>query len=202
MTDPTQNALSLHESGALFVHVRVLLGIITGLGLTHLLRNFADLMDRPAKRVYWVHLGWALYVFLYVLHFWWWEFQLSLLNPWSFNVYMFITAYALLLYLLCAFTFPASMTDHPGYREHYYSRKHWFFGLLALIFLVDMWDTWIKGAEHFHDFGIEYPVRNITHLLLCIVAIKVRSPAFHGTFVLCALAYQVSWILRAFEFIG
>jgi len=94
------------------------------------------------------------------------------------------------------------MADHPGYREHYYSRKHWFFGLLALIFLVDMWDTWIKGAEHFHDFGIEYPVRNITHLLLCIVAIMVRSPAFHGTFVLCALAYQVSWILRAFEFIG
>jgi len=202
MADPALPAQPLHDGGALFVHVRVLLGIITGLGLTHLLRNFADLMDRPAKRTYWIHLAWALYVFLYVLHFWWWEFRLSLLNPWSVNVYMFITLYALLLYLLCAFTFSARIDEYPGYREYFYTRRHWFFGLLAAIFLVDMWDTWIKGARHFQDLGIEYPVRNITHVALCLVAMKTRNPAFHSVFVLAALAYEITWILRAFEFVG
>lgn len=189
-----------HDAGQLFVHVRVLIGMIVGLGLTHLLRNFADLMERPGRRrIYWVHLVWALFVFLYMLHFWWWEFRLSQVRPWSFNVYVFISAYALLLYLLCAFTFSSSAEQYPSYRDYFYSRRHWFFGVLALVYLVDLWDTWIKGAEYFRSFGSEYPIRNLSHAALCLVAVFVRHPAFHGTFVVLALGYQISWIARQFE---
>ena len=193
---------ALHDTAALFVHVRVLIGMIVGMGLTHLLRNFAEIMERPGqRRVYWVHLAWALFVFLYMLHFWWWEFRLSYVTPWSFNVYLFITMYALLLYLLCAFTFSGSADQYPSYRDYFYSRRHWFFGVLALVYAVDLWDTWIKGPDYFHSFGIEYPLRNISHFFLCLLAIFIRHPGFHGCLVVFALAYQISWIVRQFEFL-
>lgn len=192
----------LHDSGALFTHVRALIGMIVGLGLTHLLRNFAEIMERPGqRRVYWIHMAWALFVFLYLLHFWWWEFRLSYVAAWSFNVYFFITLYALFLYLLCAFTFSISAAGYPSYRDYFYSRRHWFFGVLAMVFVVDLLDTWIKGAEYFHSFGIEYPLRNISHILLCLLAIIIKSPKFHGTLVIVVLTYQISWIVRQFEII-
>ena len=191
---------ALHDGSALFGHVRVLIGMIVGLGLTHLLRNFAELMERPGqRRIYWVHLAWALFVFLYMLHFWWWEFRLSYVEAWSFNVYLFITVYALLLYLLCAFTFSTSAEGYPSYRDYFYSRRHWCFGVLSLVYAVDLFDTWIKGPEYFHSFGIEYPLRNVSHALLCLLAIFIRSPKFHGALVIFVLAYQTSWIARQFE---
>lgn len=190
----------MQDTAALFIHVRILVGMIVGLGLTHLLRNFANIMERPKRqRVYWVHLAWALFVFLFMLHFWWWEFRLSRLEEWDFNVYLFITLYALLLYLLCVFVFPDGATDYPGYREYFYSRRHWFFGLLAIVYVVDMVDTWIKGPAYFHSLGTEYLVRNVSHVCLCLVAIAVRHPGFHGGFVTAALVYQLSWISRQFE---
>ena len=199
---PADPVLPVHDPVSLFAHVRSLVGMIVGLGLTHLLRNFADLMERPGHRpIYWVHLGWALFVFLYLLHFWWWEFRLGHLPGWDFNVYLFISLYALLLYLLCTFTFSSSAEQYADYREYFYARRQWFFGVLALVYAVDLWDTWIKGADYFHSFGTEYLARNFVHIALCLVAMAVRNPVFHASFVVFALAYQISWILRLYEFI-
>lgn len=201
MTSPEHVQLA-YDSSSLFIHVRILIGMIVGLGLTHLIRNFADLIEQPGhRRIYWVHLAWAVFVFLYLLHFWWWEFRLTYVPSWSFNVYLFVSLYALLLYLLCAFTFSNSTNQHSSYREYFYSRRHWFFGVLALVYAADLWDTWIKGPEYFRNFGTEYIVRNVSHIALSLAAILVRSPAFHGAFVLFALVYQISWIVRQFELI-
>ena len=85
----------------LYIHVRILLGMIVGLGLTHLLRHVARIVERPrAHRIYGVHLVWAGFMFVYMLHFWWWEFSLSHQAHWSFMFYLYVTLYALLLYLL------------------------------------------------------------------------------------------------------
>ncbi len=192
----------VQDTAALFVHVRTLVGMIVGLGLTHLLRNFANIMERPKRqKVYGIHLAWVLFVFLYMLHFWWWQFRLSQLENWDFNVYLFITLYALLLYLLCAFVFPESAAEYPSYREYFYSRRHWFFALLIVVYTVDLVDTWIKGADYFRSLGMEYIMRNTAHIALCLIAIVVRNPKFHAFFAVAALAYQVSWITRQFEFL-
>ena len=198
----TTDLLPGHDPASLFVHVRILIGMIIGLGLTHLLRHFAELVERTGqRRIYWIHLAWALYVFVYLLHFWWWEFRLGHVPSWNFNVYLFISLYALLLYLLCAFTFSSAIGQYADFREFFYERRHWFFGTLALVFAADLWDTWIKGADYFHVFGREYLFRNLAHIALCGVAMAVRSPVFHGAFVLFALAWQASWIARLYEII-
>lgn len=184
----------------LYLHVRVLLGMVVGLALTHLLRNFARIIDGPLRsKVYWVHVLWAIFVFIYLLHFWWWEFHLADTVQWTFVLYLFVTLYALLLYLLCAVVFPDDMSGHSGYREYFYSRRNWIFGLLSLAFAVDLCDTWIKGQDYFNSFGIEYPIRNTLYIACGIVAIFTRNRWYHGAFVVLALVYQLSWIARQFE---
>ncbi|TDK18868.1 hypothetical protein E2F46_17150 [Luteimonas aestuarii] len=188
------------HSTDLFFHIRVLMGIVVGLAFTHLLRGLARMIEAPGeRRVYWVHLVWVASMLLFLVHFWWWEFGLSGIVRWRFDMYVFITGYALLLYLLCALVLPERMADHSDYRDYFYSRRRWFFGALALAYLVDFGDTWMKGAAYFHAFGNEYVVRNIAYIVASLVAIATRNPVYHGTFAVAGLLYQLAWIARQFE---
>jgi hypothetical protein len=190
------------DTGALYLHVRVLLGMIVGLGLTHLLRQVARIVEHPGrKRVYWVHLVWVLSVFLFLLHFWWWEFRLSAMTQWTFNVYLFVALYALLLYLLCVFILPDSLEGCADYRDYFYSRRRWFFATLALVYVFDFADTLVKGQAYLAGFGVEYPIRNIVHVVLCPAAIATTRRGYHAAFALLAVLYQLSWIVRQFEII-
>ena len=69
-------------------------------------------------------------------------------------------------------------------------RGVWFFGLLALSFLLDFGDTLIKGKAYLHSLTAEYPVRNIAYILLCLVAMRVRSERFHAAFVIAAICLR------------
>ena len=54
-----------------FEYIAVLLSVIVGLGLTHLLGAVARLIHHPGRyKLYWIHLFWAWYVFVYLLYFW------------------------------------------------------------------------------------------------------------------------------------
>lgn len=190
------------DTGAIYLNVRVLLGIIIGLGLTHLLRHVARIIEHPGRyRVYWVHLVWVASVFLFLLHFWWWEFRLSAMTSWSFAAYLFVALYALLLYLLCVFVLPESLEDYTGWRDYYYARRRWFFGTFALIYVFDLADTWLKGGAYFESLGPEYPARMVVHVVLFLVAIATPRPGFHAALAVLVLLYQVSWIVRLYEFI-
>ena len=54
----------------------------------------------------------------------------------------------------------------------------------------------VPVARHLQSLGVEYPVRIVLHIALCMVAMATRNALFHGAFVLAALVYQVSWISR------
>lgn len=79
------------------------------------------------------------------------------------------------------------------------SRRRWFFGLLAISYLLDLADTLIKGREHFEQFGPEYMIRIPVYVLLCLVAIRVSDRRFHIAFVTASLVYQISFIFRLFD---
>ena len=56
---------------------------IIGLAVAHLLRGMALIVQHPKRyKVYWVHLVWVMFLFLYVIHYWWWEFNLELVRQW------------------------------------------------------------------------------------------------------------------------
>lgn len=184
----------------LFTHIRIVLSMVVSLGIARLLTGVAKIVQHPRRTpLYWVHLLWALSMLLALTHFWWWEFSLTRLVEWRFEVYFFIVAYAALYYLLCALLFPDDLSDYTGFRDYFYSRRRWFFGLLAVAFLADVVDTVLKGSAHLEAQGTEYLVRVAVYVVLCGVAAFVRNERFHAAFALGNLVYQVSWIMRLYD---
>lgn len=183
-----------------FVHVRVLVGMVVSLGLARVLAGLVAFVQHPkGPRPYWIHLVWSVAMLLALVHFWWWEYRLAQLPAWHFHTYLFVVCYAILYFILCALLFPNNVDEYGGWREYYYSRRTWFFALLALSFLVDIVDTVIKGPFRLSELGFEYPVRAVVVILLCAIAILVRNPRFHAAFAVANMGYQVSWAVRIFD---
>jgi hypothetical protein len=124
---------------------------------------------------------------------------LRTISQWLFAEYFFVVIYITIYFVLYALLFPDDLKDYTGYKEYFYSRKNWFFGVLALSFVADVIDTLIKGKEYLLRFQWEYPVRNIVHLVLCLVAIKVSNKKFHAALVILFIVYELLYILRMFN---
>jgi hypothetical protein len=142
---------------------------------------------------------WAAYVFLLLLHFWWWEYKFHDLHVWTFGTYFFIICYILVFYLLCALLFPDNMKDYKDFEDYYYSRKNWFFAVLALSFVMDVADTLLKGKQYASGLQNIYPVRNGIHALLCLVAIWVSNRVFHAFLVIAFLLFEIYFILNFYD---
>jgi hypothetical protein len=182
----------------IFEYISVLTSIIIGLGIAHLLRGVAGLVQHPGRhKVYWVHLVWVAYMFFNMIFWWWWEFNLGKLEIWYFPNYLFVLLYAVVLYLACALLFPSDMEDYAGFEDFFISRRAWFFGLIAATNVIDVYDTWMKGAEHFESAGTPYLVLTSVNLVLAISAAITSNRFFHAIVAVTALAYQVQW---AFSF--
>jgi len=193
--DPT----AAHEQ---FFHVRVIVGIVTGLSVARLLTGLAGFVQHPERhQIYIVHLGWALFLLLAVVHFWWFEFGLSRITGWTFPVYFFVIFYAALFYFVCVLLFPDRIDEYSGFAHYFHSRQKWFYGLLACLFIVDIADTALKGMDRLWALGTEYLVRQAAMATLAVAAMFVRDWRFHAAFACGGLIYQVSWILRQFAFL-
>jgi hypothetical protein len=139
----------------MYLHVRVLFSIILGLGISRLLSGVARIVQHPKQyKVYWVHLAWALFLFLYLIHFWWWEYRLQEVRQWTFLLYFFIAMYAVLLFLLCVLLFPEEMKDYDDFKSYFYSHHRWIFSLITVLFIADFADTLIKGSAYLHILGL------------------------------------------------
>jgi hypothetical protein len=192
-----QAPLSTHD---IFPHIRIVMGMVIGLGVTRLLSGVARIIQHPRQYpLYPIHLAWVAMLLLMLVHFWWWEIDLYVVTDWTFGKYIFVVFYAITLFLMCALLFPDSMLDYRGYEEFFYARRAWFFGLLALTYVLDVVDTLLKGRDYFARFDNEYWMRTPVMMALCIAAIAVRDWRYHALFVTGALIYQISWIFRLFD---
>ena len=152
------NMLSMntpHSGHDIYLHVRVMIGIIVGLSVARLLTGMSRFIQHPKREhVYLVHLGWAIAILLSVVHFWWWEFRLQEIADWYFEEYACVLFYAILFFLLSTILFPDKLDEYKGFKDYFISRKRWFFGILALTFMVDVWDTLLKGNEYAAALGM------------------------------------------------
>ena len=182
-----------------YVHIRTIIAIVLGLSITRLFTGLARFVQHPGRTtVYRVHLAWVLFILLYVIEFWWWEFRLSKLAEWTFPVYVFVILYAGLFVFLGALLFPDDLTGYRGFEDYFMSRRRWFFGLLALTFVFDLIDTALKGSAYFHSLGLQYPIRNLCYAALAVVAMFVANRRFHAIFVTCALIYLAVWAAQQY----
>src|SRR5436190_7099529 len=105
-----------------FFHIRMVMSIIMGFSITTLLKGAVKLIDHPGKyKPYWIHLLWALYIFLLLIHFWWWEIGLKSIKQWVFTEYLFIVFFVILYYVLCVLIFPDDISEYKNFEEYFYS---------------------------------------------------------------------------------
>lgn len=182
-----------------FPHVRIVMGMVVGLGITRILLGAAGLIQHPKRAKLWLpHLLWSGSILVELILFWWWEFELYALTEWSFAVFFFLIAYAVTLFLLAVLLFPDRLDDYDGYEDFFLRRRHWFFGIFAATFLLDIVDTLIKGAPYFDTLGLGYLVQVPIGIALCLVAIRTADRRYHLALVLVHLAYQAYWVTQLF----
>jgi len=183
-----------------FAHLRIIIGMILSLSIALMLRGSAKLVQHPGReKPYWVHLSWALYIFLLLIHFWWYEYKFHNFSEWTFPVYFFLITYIMVYFVLCALLFPDDLKDYTGYEDYFYSRKKWFFAVLAFSYVMDFADTLLKGRQYVSNFDIELPIRNGLHFIFCIAAIKINSKKFHAVLVIAFIVYELSFIWRLYK---
>ncbi|MGO4676307.1 hypothetical protein AB4Z40_25710 [Bosea sp. 2YAB26] len=181
----------------LFPHVRIVMGMIIGLGITRMLTGIAGFIQHPDRyRVSMLHMLWVGSILLELVLFWWWEFGLSRIPNWSFGVYIFLIGYAIVLYLLSALLFPDNVAEYAGYEDFFINRRRWFFGLMATSFILDVVDTLIKGTERWTQLSGDYLIQVPIGLALCLVACVFAQRWVQMSMAAVHLAYQGYWIGR------
>lgn len=184
----------------MFSYVMVLASIIIGLAITHLLQGIAGMVQHPGRaKPYWIHLVWVIYGLMQVTFWWWWEFRFQATHIWTFQLYAFVLGYAVLMYMLCALLFPREVESIGSFKDYFYARRGWFFGVNAASFAIDMIDTALKGATHFASLGPEYWFATAANIGFSIAAIFIRNERFQGIWAIAALAYQLSWAIRYYD---
>ena len=190
------DADALHE---LFPHVRIVMGMIVGLGITRILMTVAGLIQHPHRaRASALHLLWLGSILVELVLFWWWQFALFRLEYWTFGITLFLILYAVTLFLLAALLSPDSIDEYDGYEDFFLKRRTWFFGLFAGTFVLDTIDTLIKGEAYWNRFGLAYFIQVPIGLVLCAVALRSADRRVHLAVVLLHIAYQAYWIIRFF----
>jgi hypothetical protein len=183
-----------------FNYVMVLASVIIGLAVTHLLQGVARLIQHPdRKQLYWIHLLWVALMFLNALFLWWWEYQLSRTKHWTFELYIFVLSFSVVLYLICAVLMPAELGGYANYRAYYYSRRRWIFGLLLLFSLMDFADTVVKGPAHLAALGWPYLAVVVTRSILLLAAMKTRNAKFHAFVVALFIGQLALLAFRSFH---
>lgn len=183
-----------------FFHVRVIIGLVAGLTMTRLLTGLARFVQHPSRpQIYIIHIGWCVYLLLSVMLFWWFEYDLVAVDPWTFQTYLFVVAYAALYFFTSTLLFPDRMGDHADFAGYFHARQHWFYSLLAAIFVADVVDSVVKGPAHLAALGPLYLWRQALLTALALAAIRVRDRRFHAGFVIFALCAQLWWIAWHFE---
>ena len=183
-----------------FLHVRVVMGTIIGLGITRLLTGMAGLIQYPNHyKVSVLHLLWVLSIGIELTLFWWWEFSLSTQPTWNLGVFAFLIFYSATLFALAALLFPEQLFDDELYEEFFIRRRRWFFSIFALTFLFDLVDVIIRGEPYFSQQNVVYFIQIPFGLTLSILAMWTARRDAHIVLVLLHLVYQTGSIIYYFN---
>lgn len=184
-------------------HLRILVSMILGLGITRVLSGLSRRIQSPARTEGMLaQTVWAVIVLLGAVHFWWWEFGLRRISDWHFGAYVFVLCYASLHFVMATLIFPDALPDHAESESFFMRRRRWFFSVFALTFGFDLFDTLMKGSDYLHALGPEYFLRLALGLSVAFAALRART--LQGVALIGAvwLAYDISWIVRRYDSLG
>lgn len=136
-----------------FEYAMVLISIIIGLGVTHILTSLGSAVHRlrghgKPLRLDVNYLVWIGFIFGWLVQFWWFEFKWTTLGTdVDFRLYSFLVLYAVSLFMVAVILVPHRLEVVDDSWEYFLSIRHWFFGGLLVLSVIDLVDTFMKGWE-------------------------------------------------------
>jgi hypothetical protein len=98
--------------------------------------------------------------------------------------------------------FPRDLAGYDGFKDYFYSRRRWFFGLLLAGQVIDVADTLLKGMTHFRSLGPSYLVSIVALSVLLVIAMRTRNERFHGALAIFAVVYLLAYPWLVFDTVG
>jgi len=178
-----------------FSYVSVLTSIVLALCIARVFAGVGKLLQlRGRVRICWIHLLWALNLFLYLVLNWWILYRWRGEEHWTFFLFLFVLLSPSLTYLLSVLLFPDPLEAGTDLKGHFFSNHRRFFSLAMLVPLLDAADTYLKGWEHFLAQGPIYFVTIGLLFVLMAVAALSRRVWFHAFFAVFFLVYLLAFI--------
>lgn len=191
------------QTDPLFLHIRVVMGIILGLSITTVLKGLAQIIEHPQRRgCSALHLGWVAWTLISLVTFWWWEFRLIEVHRWTFETYLFVIVYCATWFLLCALLFPDDLREYGSYGNYLMQRRRSIFSVIAALTLLDLVDTAIKGSSRWKLLGTAYPLHAVLMLAVTVLGWRLRSRRAQLRLVLATLAYQIGYFAVEYFTVG
>jgi len=166
-----------------FSYLSVLISIVLALGMTRVLAGVGEMLQaRSRRRIYWVHVVWALNLFIYLVVAWWVFYRWRSQQPWTFSLFVFVLISPTVLYLAALLLFPreaVSADDSINYKTHFYANHRAFFIVLLIYGPVDVVDSLLKGVHHFFDLGPAYMISMALFLAGVTTAAITRNERYH-----------------------
>ncbi|MEM1235223.1 MAG: hypothetical protein AAGH70_13965 [Pseudomonadota bacterium] len=170
-----------------YLHVRIVIGMVLGLAIARTLNGLARFVQKGRRNeVDFLHLGWSVYLLLYLVSFWWFSFGYTKIFVWTFPVYMFVLFYAALLFLTCAVLYPDQAPENVTPRERFETNRAWLYSLLGVLCVVDYADMLIKGPGRLTNLGHPYWLEILVLAVLFVAAVFVRRRGFDVAVLLIA----------------
>ncbi|SVB01512.1 uncharacterized protein METZ01_LOCUS154366 [marine metagenome] len=182
---------------SIFEYVMVLVSIIVGLGITHMLKGLVKIIQDKNRNLYWIHLVWSFNIFFTLIFFWWWQYKLIDIQQWTFALYIFVIVFALIYYILSTLLFPEKLL--VTYKEYYFDKRKWIFGILLLSIIIDYFDTLNKGMDYMKSLGFEYQIQVVVFSIMAMIAIRTKNEIYHALFALINFAYQIQQGFRYYS---
>lgn len=178
-----------------FGYLSILTSIVLGLGITRVLTGCGELLQvRHRIRPYWVHLMWALNLFLFLVLNWWILFRWHTQSQWTFFIFLFVLLSPTVGFLLAVILFPHPIGDGMDLKGYFYANRRWFFVLASLLPPIDAVDTLLKGWAHFTAQGPLYILTLLVLLALTLFAARIKSEIYHSFFSIFFLLYLLAFI--------
>lgn len=184
-----------------FEYLTVLVSVVVGLSVTSFLTNVARIIHvRGDVKISWVQLMWSATILVWTVAFWWFTFVLAEQRQWTFPLFVFLLAYATLLFLLMALLFPEGVPADHNYRSQFMRNRVWYFGVFLLFLGVDVIDYFVKLDKDVSIVGhLPFAAFIGTFFVLSLIALQTRNLLFHRIFaaysILATLAMSVSTLL-------
>ncbi len=164
----------------MFDYLAVLISVILGFAITQVLTGISSSINRRHHaRIDWLQLFWGINVLFFVLAVWWGMYWWKHLAVWTVQAFAFLTAYAIVLFLLASVLFPGQGGPSDPEQTSFERNRRWFFSLLLAAHLIDIPETAAKQVDGLRSVPPQYWFVSPTFIVIALAGLLVRRRKLH-----------------------